>query len=205
MSRIPEDKWSDSQRKFFSQRVECPVSQRIKCPFSPETFWNIPFPIVPFLPRLYKCRCIVYHYKAFSWNFICQTIKGSCLTIFTCNGQYRAFEFPLESVFQQKIAAAYFFRWQRSNNTLYTIAIYCSNSDSRENSKGLNCLFHWNIVKHDFFVVCQIKYHDKVFKYDKYLHSYNLGKGTMGNGTFQNVSGNKRHFILRETGHFILW
>ena len=50
-----------------------------------------------------------------------------------------------------------------------------------------------------------MKYHDKGFKIDKYLHLYIQGKGTMGNGTFQNVSEDKRHFILWETGHSTLW
>ena len=45
--------------KNRSQRIECPVSQRRKCPFSPETFLNVPFPIVPF-PRLYKCRYLSF-------------------------------------------------------------------------------------------------------------------------------------------------
>ena len=48
---------------------------------------------------------------------------------------------------------------------------------------------HWNIVKHNFFIVWQTKYHDKGFNNDKYLHLYSLGKGTMENGLFQNVAG----------------
>ena len=32
-----------------------------------------------------------------------------------------------------------------------------------------------------------------------------MGKGTMGNGTFQNISGKKGHFMLWETGHSTLW
>ena len=51
----------------------------------------------------------------------------------------------------------------------------------------------------------KIKYHDKGFKNDKYLHLYSLGKGTMGNGSFQNVSEEKGHFILWETGHSTFW
>ena len=37
------------------------------------------------------------------------------------------------------------------------------------------------------------------------MHLYILGKGTRGNRTFQNVSGEKGNFILWETGHSTLW
>ena len=39
------------------------------------------------------------------------------------------------------------------------------------------------------------------------IYIYSLGKGTMGNGkrTFTNVSGEKGHFILWETGYSTLW
>ena len=65
-----------------------------------------------------------------------------------------------------------------------------------------------NKIKH---IVWQRKYHGKGFKNDKYLHLYSLGKGTMGNGTSQNVSWEKGHLILWETdippsgNDFILW
>ena len=78
---------------------------------------------------------------------------------------------------------------------------FCWNTDS----KVLNCLLHGNIVKHDIFIVWKITYHNTGFKNDKYLHLYSLGKGAMGNRTFQNVSREKGHFILWETGHSTLW
>ena len=39
----------------------------------------------------------------------------------------------------------------------------------------------------------------------KSIHLYSLGKGTRGNGTFQNVSGETGNFILWEAGHLNLW
>ena len=65
------------------------------------------------------------------------------------------------------------------------------------------------------FIIWQIEYHDKSFTNDNYLLLYISGKGTMGNGTFQNVSGETWHFkmfqgrryisIIWETGHSIIW
>ena len=55
------------------------------------------------------------------------------------------------------------------------------------------------------FIVWKIKYHNKSFTNYKYLHLYILGKGTMGNGTFKNVSGWWDISIIRETGHSMLW
>ena len=50
------------------------------------------------------------------------------------------------------------------------------------------------------FIVWRGKYHD--FKNNKYLYLYILGKGTMGNGTFQNVSGETGHFYYMGNGTF---
>ena len=95
MSRLPEDKWSDSQRIKSFPEGGMSVSQRIKCPFSHETFWDVPFPIVPF-PRLYKCRYLSF-LKPLSWYFLCQTI---CFILF------------------------FLFIWQLSNNTASAFTIY---------------------------------------------------------------------------------
>ena len=66
-----------------------------------------------------------------------------------------------------------------------------------------DCLLHGNVVKHDFFIVWQIRYHDKSFTNYKYLHLYILGKGTMGNGTRYPLGIGT--LILWETGNYILW
>ena len=89
--------------------------------------------------------------------------------------------------------------------------IICWNTDSRGNLKALNCLWHGNIVKYDFFIIWQETYHDKGFKNYKYMHLYGLGKGTMETGhlkMFQRSSDtlfSGKRDILPSGNDFFLW
>ena len=91
------------------------------------------------------------------------------------------------------------------------------------NSKALNWILHGNVGKHDIFVVWQITFHEKGFENYKYLHNYIIwekeqwetghfkmfqgSRDTLfsGNGTFQNVSGEKGHFILWKRDILPFW
>ena len=74
--------------------------------------------------------------------------------------------------------------------------------------KYITLIIIWNIWKNlgllnwTCYIVWQIEYHDKSFTNDKYLHLYIWGKGTIGNGTFQNVSGETGHFYYLGNGTF---